>query len=110
MVNLVDAFTKTHGRAPTMKELDTMHELKKDQEKLKALKDRVDQAKLDKILPKKNQNRRRHPVPLRMPRNAKIVNRMMLREMPINDIAFALDLPESAVKTFIRDWDLPRRI
>ncbi len=110
MVNLVDGFTKTHGRAPTMKELDTMHELKKDQEKLKALKDRVDQANLDKILPKKTRNRRRHPVPLRMPRNAKIANRMMLRQMGINDIAFALDLPESAVKAFIRDWDLPRKI
>ena len=109
MVKLVDAFTKTIGRPPTMKELDAMHELQRDQKKFQELKKKVEQKAVDKAHPK-TPLRRRHPVPLRMPKNAKIVNRMMLIGMNVSTIAYCMELTEPAIKTYIRDHKLPRKI
>ena len=77
MVKLVDAFTKQFGRAPTMKELDEMHALKNDQQKLLELKKKVEQKVIEEAQTVKP--RRRHPVPLRLPKNAKIVAGCYLR-------------------------------
>jgi DNA-binding NarL/FixJ family response regulator len=109
MVKLVDAFTKTLGRAPTMKEIDAMHELQRDQKKLQELKNKVEQKVIDKARPK-SKTRRRHPVPLRMPKNAKIVNRMMLVGLNVGTIAYCMELPEQAINTYIREHKLPRKI
>ena len=107
MVKLVDAFTKTVGRAPTMKELDAMHELQRDKKKFQELKKKVEQKAVDKARPK-SPTKRRHPVPLRMPKNAKIVNRMMLIGMNVGTIAYCLELTEPAIRTYIREHKLPR--
>ena len=108
MVNLVDAFTKTHGRAPTMKEVDAMHELKKDQKKFLELKQRVEKQQLEEALPPRRKNRRRHPVPLRVPKDAQIANRLLLRKVPKDDIAYALDITLNVLENMLRKWDLPR--
>lgn len=109
MVKLVDAFTKTVGRPPTMKELDAMYELQRDQKKLQELKKKVEQQVIDAARPK-SKTRRRHPVPLRMPKNAKIVNRMMLVGLNVSTIAYCMELTEPAIRTYIRDHKLPRKI
>ena len=92
-----------------MKELDAMYELQRDQKKLQELKNKVEQKVIDKARPK-SKTRRRHPVPSRMPKNAKIVNRMMLIGMNVGTIAYCLELTEPAIRTYIREHKLPRKI
>ena len=92
-----------------MKELDAMYELQRDQKKLQELKKKVEQQVIDAARPK-SKTRRRHPVPLRMPKNAKIVNRMMLIGMNVSTIAYCMELTEPAIRTYIRDHKLPRKI
>jgi DNA-binding NarL/FixJ family response regulator len=90
-----------------MKELDDMYALQRDHKKMKELQKKVEQKAVDKARPK-SPTRRRHPVPLRMPKNAKIVNRMLLIGMNVGTIAYCLELTEPAVRTYIRDHKLPR--
>ena len=112
MVKLVDAFTKVIGRAPTMKELDDMHELQKDREKFQELQRRVTVKKIERAQKEAGvkKQRRRHPVPLRTPKNAKIINRMLLLEMNIYQISWCMELTEKAVRNYIKDHKLPREI
>ena len=95
-----------------MKELDDMHELKKDRQKFEELQRRVTIKKIKKIQKEAGvkEQRRRHPVPLRTPKNAKIVNRMLLLEMNIWQIAYCMELTEDAIRNYIRTHKLPRQI
>ena len=91
-----------------MKELDEMHALKNDQQKLLELKKKVEQKVIEETQTVKP--RRRHPVPLRLPKNAKIVNRMLLKRLTVPTIAYCLDIPERSVMKYMADHKLPRSL
>lgn len=109
MVKLVDAFTEVYGRAPTMKELDSLYALQKDTHEVSRIKKRVDKrAELEAALPKSKINNR--VMSHNVPKTGKIINRMLLRDVSVRDIAFYLDLTDSNVRACIATHNLPRKI
>ena len=108
MVNLVDTFTRINGVPPTMKEADKLAELAKDPAKLEALKNKIieKQAPKEEHVPKQ---RRRHAVPRRMPKDARIINRLLLLDIDKCIIAYAMDMPIGSVQHYCEEWKLPRK-
>jgi hypothetical protein len=109
MVKLVDAFTEVYGRAPTMKELDDLYALQKDKQRMDRIQKRVEKrAELEAALPNSQQTTR--VMSRNVPKTGKIINRMLLRDVSVLDIAFYLDLTENNVRACIATHNLPRKI
>ena len=107
MVKLVDAFIEVHGRTPTMKELDNMAALQQDSEKLDDLRKRV-ARKAARSKPKGKP--KESAAQWGSPRNAKVINRMLMRNLTVHEIGFYLELSDSVVRKYITEWSLPRKL
>lgn len=44
------------------------------------------------------------------PRNAKVINRMLMRNLTVHEIGFYLELSDSVVRQYITEWSLPRKL
>ena len=116
MVNLVDAFTKLHNRCPTETEIATMWKMKREQEGFK--KQQVKEK--NKVVSPKRVREPKLPSKVNLPskenfhtrgsRDAKCINRMLLIQIPISDIAFSLGHSENYVMSQIEKWRLPQEI
>lgn len=111
MVNLTESFTKLYGRRPTESEIATMMEMKREQEGWKRHK--VEQQ-VQKRIREPRQPRRvstnepKYRWPKRATQLALRVNRSLLRQVTIENIAFIEDVSQSRIMQEIRQWDLPR--
>lgn len=107
MVKLVDAFIEVHGRAPTMKEADSMAALQQDSEKLDDLRKRVARKAARGKPPSKPKESASQ---WGSPRNAKVINRMLMRNLTVHEIGFYLELSDSVVRQYMTEWGLPRKL
>ena len=111
MVNLTESFTKLYGRRPTESEIATMMEMKREQEGWKRHK--VEQQ-VQKRIREPRQPRRvstnepKYRWPKRATQLALRINRSLLRQVTIENIAFIEDVSQSRIMQEIRQWDLPR--
>jgi hypothetical protein len=113
MVNLTESFTKLYGRPPTESEVASMWKMKREQEgfKKQLAKEKacgIKRAKepvTPKTLPKDPTERK---WPYRASKQAKIINRMLIVQTRISDIAYVLDVPENFVMSEIERWKLPQ--
>ena len=111
MVNLTESFTKLYGRRPTESEIATMMELKREQEGWKRHK--VEQQSQKRVReprqPRKvTTNEPKYRWPKRASQLALRVNRSLLRQVSVENIAFIEDASQSRIWKLIEDWDLPR--
>jgi hypothetical protein len=114
MVNLTQTFTKIYGRLPTEAEIATMMQMKREQEGWKKSKDMIQPETPQKRLrePKQptgvNTNDRQYRWPKRATQIALRINRALLRQTTIENIAFIEDVTQSRIMQEIRKWDLPK--
>jgi hypothetical protein len=113
MVNITESFTKLYGRPPSEQELAAMWQMKREQEgfKKQLIKERTCGIKRSKepVTPKalpKNTDARKWPY--RAPKMAKMINRMLIIQTKINDIAYVLGVTENVVMSEIKRWQLPQ--
>lgn len=112
MVNMTESFTKLYGRPPTEQEIATMWKMKREQEgyrkeviKQKTSAKKLKEPKLPKSLPKDPSERK---WPYRASKTAKVINRLLIIQTRIDDIAYALGLTENFVMSEIERWKLPQ--
>jgi hypothetical protein len=119
MVNLTESFTKLYGRRPTESEIATMMEMKREQEGWKRHKPEKKDMDSTKTLVQKRIREPRQPRrvssnepkyrwPKRATQLALRINRALLRQVTIENIAFIEDVSQSRIMQEIRQWDLPR--
>ena len=119
MVNLTESFTKLYGRRPTESEIATMMEMKREQEGWKRHKPEKKEMDSTKELVQKRIREPRQPRkvstnepkyrwPKRASQLALRVNRSLLRQISVENIAFIEDASQSRIWKLIEDWDLPR--
>jgi DNA-directed RNA polymerase specialized sigma subunit len=114
MVNLTESFTKLYGRRPTEAEIATMMQMKREQEGWKNSTQPTPPERPQKRLrePKQptgvNTNDRQYRWPKRATQIAQRINRMMLRQITIENIAFVEGVSQSRIMQEIRHWDLPK--
>jgi hypothetical protein len=114
MVNMTESFTKLYGRPPTETEIATMMQLKREQEGWKNHKTSSPSEKPQKRVrePKPptgiNTNDRQYRWPKRATQIALRINRALLRQTTIENIAFIEDVTQSRIMQEIRKWDLPK--
>lgn len=111
MVNLTESFTKLYGRRPTESEIATMMEMKREQEGWKRHK--VEQQVQKRIREPRqprsvSTNEPKYRWPKRATQLALRVNRALLRQVTIENIAFIEDVSQTRIMQEIRQWDLPR--
>jgi len=113
MVNFVDSFTKLYGRRPNESETAAMMRMKQEQDgfKKQLIKEKacgIKRAKepvTPKTLPKDPTERK---WPYRASKQAKMINRMLIVQTRISDIAYILDVSENFVMSEIERWKLPQ--
>jgi len=113
MVNITESFTKMYGRPPSEQELAAMWQMKREQEgfKKQLIKERTCGIKRSKepvtpkALPKKTDTRK---WPYRAPKMARMINRMLIIQVKIDDIAYVLGVTENVVMSEIEKWKLPQ--
>ena len=114
MVNYYDTLTRVLQRKPTEQELAAVMQMKREQEGWKKTKDMITTEKPQKRLrePKQptgiNTNDRQYRWPKRATQMALRINRALLRQTTIENIAFIEDVTQSRVMQEIRKWDLPK--
>ena len=114
MVNYYDTLTRVLQRKPTEQEIGAMMQMKREQEGWKKTKDMIITEKPQKRLrePKQptgiNTNDRQYRWPKRATQMALRINRALLRQTTIENIAFIEDVTQSRVMQEIRKWDLPK--
>ena len=114
MVNYYDTLTRVLKRKPTEQELAAVMQMKREQEGWKKTKDMITTEKPQKRLrePKQptgiNTNDRQYRWPKRATQMALRINRALLRQTTIENIAFIEDVTQSRVMQEIRKWDLPK--
>ena len=113
MVNITETFTKMYGRPPKESEIAAMMQMKREQDgfKQQLVKQKACGIKRDKepVTPKstpKDPDIRKWPY--RASKQAKIINRMLLVQTRIDDIAYILDVPQNFVMSEIERWKLPQ--
>ena len=113
MVNITESFTKLYGRPPSEIELATMWQMKREQEGFKkqlskektcGIK-RTREPVTPKALPKDTDTRR---WPYRATKMAKMINRMLIVQVRIDDIAYILGVTDNVVMSEIEKWKLPQ--
>ena len=120
MVKLVDAFIEVYGRAPTMKELDNMAALQQDSSLMDDLRKRVARkaasyndlnAAVESYAARKPKGKpKESATQWGSPRNAKVINRMLMRNLTVHEIGFYLELSDSVVRQYMTEWSLPRKL
>jgi hypothetical protein len=114
MVNYYDTLTRVLQRKPTEQELAAVMQMKREQEGWKNTKDMITTEKPHKRLrePKQptgvNTNDRQYRWPKRATQIALRINRALLRQTTIENIAFIEDVTQSRIMQEIRKWDLPK--
>lgn len=111
MVNLTESFTKLYGRRPTESEIATMMELKREQEgwKRHKVEQQVQKRIREPRMPRAVQtNEPKYRWPKRATQLALRINRALLRQVTIENIAYIEDVSQSRIMQEIRQWDLPR--
>ena len=114
MVNYYDTLTRVLKRTPTEAEIGAVMQLKREQEGWKKNTQPKPPEKPQKRLrePKQptgvNTNDRQYRWPKRATQIAQRINRMMLRQITIENIAFIEDVSQSRIMQEIRHWDLPK--
>ena len=114
MVNYYDTLTRVLQRKPTEQELAAVMQMKREQEGWKKTKEMMSTEKPQKRLrePKQptgiNTNDRQYRWPKRATQMALRINRALLRQTTIENIAFIEDVTQSRVMQEIRKWDLPK--
>ena len=116
MVNVVDAFTKAFGRAPTEKEVGDMMRLKVEQDKRRMEQKKQAVAADVKLPTPKIYTKPRKPrtkkveqvYPNKMSARAHMINRMLIIQVMPDDIAFGLGMSQAFVNAEIDKWKLPR--
>jgi hypothetical protein len=113
MVNITESFTKLYGRPPNETELASMWQMKREQEGFR-------KQQIQEKAKEPNPKRLREPktptsvsiskekFPYRASRDAKCINRMLLIQMTVKDIAYCLGHSENFVMSQIEKWQLPR--
>ena len=113
MVNITESFTKLYGRPPSEIELATMWQMKREQEGFKkqlskektcGIK-RTREPVTPKALPKETDTRK---WPRRASKMAKMINRMLIVQVRIDDIAYVLGVTENIVMSEIEKRNLPQ--
>ena len=114
MVNYYDTLTRVLQRKPTEQELAAVMQMKREQEGWKNTKDMITTEQPHKRLrePKQptgvNTNDRQYRWPKRATQIALRINRALLRQTTIENIAFIEDVTQSRIMQEIRKWDLPK--
>jgi hypothetical protein len=114
MVNYYDTLTRVLQRKPTEQELAAVMQMKREQEGWKNTKDMITTEQPQKRLrePKQptgvNTNDRQYRWPKRATQMALRINRALLRQTTIENIAFIEDVTQSRIMQEIRQWDLPK--
>lgn len=114
MVNYYDTLTRVLQRKPTEQELAAVMQMKREQEGWKKTKDMITAEKPQKRLrePKQptgvNTNDRQYRWPKRATQMALRINRALLRQTTIENIAYIEDVTQSRIMQEIRKWDLPK--
>ena len=111
MVNLTESFTKLYGRRPTESEIATMMEMKREQEgwKRHKVEQQVQKRIREPRMPRAvRTNEPKYRWPKRATQLALRINRALLRQVTIENIAFIEDVSQSRIMQEIRQWDLPR--
>ena len=114
MVNYYDTLTRVLKRTPTEAEIGAMMKLRREQEGWKNSTQPTPLERPQKRLrePKQptgvNTNDRQYRWPKRATQIAQRINRMMLRQITIENIAFIEDVSQSRIMQEIRQWDLPK--
>ena len=113
MVNITESFTKMYGRPPSEQELAAMWQMKREQEgfKKELIKQKtcgIKKAKepeTPKALPKNPDTRK---WPYRAPKMARMINRMLIVQVRIDDIAYILGVTDNIIMSEIKKWKLPQ--
>ena len=112
MVNLTESFTKLYGRPPSESEIASMWKMKREQEgyrkqvaKEKTQVKTVKRSQEPRLPVKINEPKRKFPY--RAPKVAHYINRMLIVQTRIDDIAYVLGISKSAVEAQIDYWHLP---
>ena len=119
MVNLTHSFTQTFGRPPSEEEIGEMMILKREQEGWKRHKpEKKDMTNTKTLVQKRirepkppsrvRTNEPQYRWPKRATQMALRINRALLRQTTIENIAFIEDVSQSRIMQEIRKWDLPR--
>ena len=120
MVNLVDNFTKTFGRAPSEKEIGDLMRLKAEQESAEILKYKNERYKaLNKEVAKRQMPARPKPEPKPEPKPsvaapmygdklAVMINRMLRYGLSKDKVAYCLFVTENEVEATMKAYGLPR--
>ena len=114
MVNYYDTLTRVLQRKPTEQELGVMMQMKREQEGWKRQPEPTPTERPQKRLrePKQptgvNTNDRQYRWPKRATQMALRINRALLRQTTIENIAFIEDVTQSRIMQEIRKWDLPK--
>ena len=114
MVNYYDTLTRVLQRKPTEQEIGAMMQMKREQEGWKKSKDMIQPETPQKRLrePKQptgvNTNDRQYRWPKRATQIALRINRALLRQTTIENIAYIEDVTQSRIMQEIRKWDLPK--
>ena len=103
-----------------MKELDNMSALQQDSEKLDDLRKRVARkaaryndlnAAVERYAAREPQGKpKESAAQWGSPRNAKVINRMLMRNLTVPEIGFYLELSDSVVRQYMTEWSLPRKL
>lgn len=112
MVNLTESFTKLYGRPPSESEIASMWKMKREQEgyrKQQAIKKTAvkttKRAQEPRLPTQINEPKRKFPY--RAPKVAHMINRMLIIQTRIDDIAYVLGISEAKVRNEIDYWELP---
>ena len=114
MVNYYDTLTRVLQRKPTEQEIGAMMQMKREQEGWKKPNAPTPPERPQKGLrePKQptgiNTNDRQYRWPKRATQMALRINRALLRQTTIENIAFIEDVTQSRIMQEIRQWDLPK--
>ena len=114
MVNYYDTLTRVLQRKPTEQELAAVMQMKREQEGWKQSKvpEPVERPQKRLREPKQptgvNTNDRQYRWPKRATQMALRINRALLRQTTIENIAFIEDVTQSRIMQEIRKWDLPK--
>lgn len=109
MVNVITAFKDTFGRDPTPSEARTMMKMQAEQDlrRREQIKNKHYETRVKETKYKTKRPKPRYPT--KMGQRAHHINRMLLCQIRIKDIAYILDLSESFVKSEMDKWKLPRQ-
>jgi hypothetical protein len=114
MVNYYDTLTRVLQRKPTEQEIGAMMQMKREQEGWKNPNNPKPPERPQKRLrePKQptgvNTNDRQYRWPKRATQMALRINRALLRQTTIENIAYIEDVTQSRIMQEIRKWDLPK--